>query len=186
MDNDIQNMARAKMDKVIEVIKDDLETIRVGGAKPSIVENVMVEAYGGQRMKLMELATITAPDPTQLIITPWDKSVLKFIEKGIIESGLNLMPNVSSDFVRIVIPPLNEERRRDFVKLLNQKLENGKIILRQARTDVKDSIDGMKDKPGVSEDDIKRDLEFLQKITDEFMAKIEEIGREKEKEIMKV
>lgn len=186
MDNEITSLARGKMEKVMQVIGEDLETIRVGGAKPSLIENVMVEAYSGQRMKLVELATISAPDPTQLVITPWDKSVLRAIEKGIREADLNLMPNVSSDMVRIVIPPLNEERRLEFVKLLHQKLENGRIILRQARSDIKETIDSKKDLPGVSEDDIKRWLDELQKLVDEYMLMIETMGREKEREIMKV
>lgn len=177
--------AKSKFEKVVSVVHEDMETIKVGGAKPSMVESVMVEVYG-QRMRLMEVATISAPDPNQIVISPWDKSVMRAIEKGIIDSGLGMMPNVSGDMVRIIVPPLTEERRSDYVKLVHQKLESGKVLLRGARQELKEEIEAGKDQAGVSEDDIKRDLEELQKLVDEYSGRLEAMAKEKEGEIMRL
>ncbi|OGD78296.1 ribosome recycling factor [Candidatus Collierbacteria bacterium RIFOXYB1_FULL_49_13] len=185
MEETILNGAKNKFEKVLAVVAEDLATIRVGGAKPSMVENVSVEAYG-QRMKLLELANISTPDPQQILIQPWDKSMIRNIEKGIIEANLGLMPNVSGEIVRIMVPPLNEERRGEFVKLAKQKLEGGRILLRQARVEVREDIDHQKEAPGVSEDDIKNWHEKLQKMVDEYGDKLEQMEIEKVKEIMKV
>ena len=179
------NEIRGKFDKVLSVVGEDMGTIRVGGAKPSMVESVSVEAYGS-RMRLMEVATISAPDLTQIVISPWDKTLIRAIEKGIMDSGLGLMPNVSGDVVRIVIPALTEERRTDYVKLVHQKLESGKVLLRNARQEVKEEIELHKDQAGVSEDDVKKDLEELQKLVDEYHAKLEATAKEREEEIMRL
>lgn len=174
---------RANLDKVIEVVGGDMATIRTGRAKPDLVSGVEVLAYG-QRMKLFELASVTAPDPSTIVISPWDKGVLKEIEKAILTSELQLTPNVSSDIVRINIPPLTAERRSDFVKLLHQKVESGRVMARQVRQEIKEEIDQLKDSAGVSEDDIDRLLEQLQKTLDEYMGKIDLMGKKKEGEIM--
>src|SRR3989344_2085578 len=117
---------RTNLDKVLEVVGGDMATIRTGRAKPDLVSGIEVLAYG-QRMKLFELASVSAPDPSTIVIAPWDKSVLKDVEKAILLSELSLTPNVSSDIVRINIPPLTQERRNDFVKLLHQKVEIGRV-----------------------------------------------------------
>ncbi len=174
---------RTNLDKVIEVVGGDMATIRTGRAKPDLVSGIEVLAYG-QRMKLFELASVTAPDPSTIVIAPWDKSVLKDVEKAILLSELQLTPNVSSDIVRINIPPLTQERRNDFVKLLHQKVESGRVMARQVRLEIKSEIDRLRDAAGVSEDDIDRLLEQLQKTLDEYMLKIEQMGKKKEEEIM--
>ena len=184
MDNVISE-TRKIMEKVVYVVAEDMGTIRVGVAKPSMVQDISISAYG-QRMTIKELANVTAPDPNQVIITPWDKGVLKDLEKGIIDSDLGLMPNVSGDMIRIVIPPLTEERRRDYVKLVGQKLESGKVMMRQVRQEGRDSIDRMKDADGVSEDDIYRLFKELDDLTNEFIDKLENMAVEKEAEIMKI
>lgn len=182
-ENDLIRKLRANLDKVIEVVGGDMATIRTGRAKPDLVSGIEILAYG-QRMKLFELASVTAPDPSTIMIAPWDKSVLKDIEKGILLSELSLTPNVSSDIIRINIPPLTQERRTDFVKLLHQKVESGRVMARQVRQEIKEEIDRLKDAAGVSEDDIDRLLEQLQKVLDEYMLKIEMMGKKKEEEIM--
>lgn len=176
---------RHKYARVIENTEEDLATVRIGRAKPNMLEGLGVLAYGG-RMKLMELASITAPDPNMLIVSPYDKGLMRDIEKAISDSEMNLSPAVSGDIIRIVIPSLTQERRLDFVKLLKQKTESGKIMLRQARQDIKDKIDALKESKTVSEDDIYLLLEQLDKVTNEFTAKIEELNRKKEEEIMAV
>lgn len=174
---------RGNLDKVIEVVAGDMATIRTGRAKPDLVSGVEVLAYG-QRMKLFELASVTAPDPATIVIAPWDKSVIKDIEKAILLSELQLTPNVSGDIIRINIPSLTTERRNDFVKLLHQKVESGRVMARQVRQEVKEEIDHLKDAAGVSEDDVDRLLEQLQKTLDEYMGNIDQMGKKKEEEIL--
>lgn len=169
-------------EKVLENFARDLASIRAGRAKPSLVENISVLAYGSQ-MKLLELASITAPDATSIVIKPWDKSVLKDIEKAIQISDLHIPPVIDSDQVRLSIPPLTGERRQELIKLVSQKSHSAEDSLRDVRTKYKKQIDAQKGNPGVSEDDIKRDLAELQKITDDYVSKIGAAQSEKEKEL---
>lgn len=177
---------KERLEKVLEVVKGDMDTVRTGRAKPDMVGNIVVNAYGGQKMRLQELASILAPDHSLIIIEPWDKSVVQDIEKAIVKSELQLSPAVSEGVIRLPVPPLTEERRKDFVKLLAQKLESGKVMLRQARGDTKEEIDALEGKPGVSEDDVKRMLEEMQKVFEEYQEKLEEMGKVKEAEIMEI
>jgi len=185
IEHELITLLRQKFEKVLDNIREDFDTVRVGRAKPSLIENVGVMAYGS-RMRLMELATISVPDPNMLVVTPYDRSILQSIEKAIADSEMQLSPVVSGDIIRIVIPALTQERRIDFVKLLKQKTESGKVMLRQARQDVKEKIDALKERKEVSEDDIYMLLEQLDKITGEYHEKIEEMSRAKEEEVMSV
>lgn len=185
MNEDLIATLRQKFGKVIENTNEDFSTVRVGRAKPDLVEGVMVPAYGGW-MKLMELASISAPDPNMLTVSPYDKSLTGAIEKAIADSEMKLSPSVSGEMIRIVLPALTQERRMDFVKLLKQKTESAKVMLRQARQDVKDEIDKLKESKTVSEDEIHRLLAELDKVTNEFNGKIEELADKKEEEIMAV
>ena len=118
---------RSKMQSSAGVFTSDIAGIRTGRATPSLVENIICPAYGGtQRLKVMELATISAPDPSQIIINPWDKSIIGDIRKGIVEANIGMNPSIDGEFIRITMPPLTTEDREKYVKLLNQKLENGK------------------------------------------------------------
>ena len=185
IEHELITLLRQKFDKVVEIVDEDFATIRVGRAKPSLIENLGVMAYGG-RMRLMEVASISAPDSNMLIVSPYDKSIMRDIEKAIQDSEMQLSPAVSGDIIRIVIPSLTQERRLDFVKLLKQKTESGKVMLRQARQDIKEKIDTLKEKKEVSEDDIFMLLEQLDKITGEYNEKIEEMSRVREEEVMAV
>lgn len=185
VEHELITLLRQKYAKVLENVEEDFATVRVGRAKASLIENVGVMAYG-TRMRLVELATIQAPDANLLTVTPFDRTNLAAIEKAIAESEMQLSPAVSGDMIRIVIPPLTQERREDFVKLLKQKTESGKVMLRQARQDVKEKIDALKERKEVSEDDIYMLLEQLDKITGEYNEKIEEMARAKEDEIMAI
>lgn len=185
MEHELIQLLRQKFNKVIEIIEEDFATVRVGRAKASLIENLSVMAYGG-RMRLVELASITAPDSNMLIVSPYDKGLMRDIEKAIAESEMQLSPSVSGDIIRIVIASLTQERRLDYVKLLKQKTESGKIMLRQARQDVKEKIDALKESKEVSEDEVFMLLEQLDKITGEFNEKVESMSREKETEIMTV
>ena len=179
--------ARQGFEGVLGVVRGDLAVVKTGRAKPDLVENVMVEAYEGQsKLRLVELASVTAPDPQQLVIKPWDQTILSKIEKALAASELQVNPVVDGEIIRISIPPLTEERRRDLVMLVHKKLEAGKNLLRGERQEIKSKIEDQKGEAGVSEDDIFRQLEELQKLTDEFMDKIDQMGKAKEAELMKV
>jgi len=171
-----------KLQKVVDHLMQDLKGVKTGRAKPALVEDVMVEAYG-TRMRLQELAAITAPDPRQIIISAWDKSLTEAISKGINMAGLNLNGVVDGEVVRINIPSLTAESREQLVKLVAAKLESAKIMLRQARAEVKKEIEAQKDEGGVGEDQIKRELNLLQKTVDEFEEKLENMVSAKEEEL---
>ena len=166
-----------------EVVKKDLATVRTGRAKPSLVEDVKVEAYGST-MTIKELATISAPDTSLILISPWDKSVVAAISSGIQKSGLNIQPIVDGETVKISIPALTGERRAELVKLVHQKVESGKVLIRQIRTEVKAEIEAQEGSAGVSEDNINYWVTEMQKRVDEATGKIEAQGAEKERELL--
>jgi len=172
-----------KAEEVLGLVEEDLKGIKTGRAKPSLVEDVKVEAYG-TAMALKEVASISAPDPHQIVISPWDKSVLEAVEKGINAAGLNLNAVVDADIIRIAIPALTEETRQELVKLVQQKLESAKTMVRNERNEAKRAIQDQEGESGVSEDDIRETVEKLQEKVDEVMEKIEEMGKEKEKELL--
>ncbi len=177
---------RRRMEEVLGLVKQDLAGVQTGRARPALVESVKVEAYEGSFMAIKELAGITAPDPHSLVIKPWDSSVLTKIEKALNEANLGVNPVADKEVIRIIIPSLTEERRTELVKLIKQKIEAGKAFLRQIRVEVKQKIDDQKDQAGVSEDDIHRLYEELQKIIDEYNAKLDEMSEAKEKELMEI
>ncbi len=174
-----------KLVKALEHVRADMATLRTGKATPQLLDSVTVEAYGGF-MKVQELAGVSAPDPTLLVVTPWDKSVLHAIEKAIASAGLNLNPVVNGDMIRIAVPSLTQERRLEMVKLLSQKLENGRVMIRTIRTDTKKLIEKQKGTEGVSEDDITTDLEKLETLTKTHLDQLEELGKKKEIDLMTV
>lgn len=181
---DVQSFQR-DTEKVLSVVMNDLTSVKTGRAKPSLVENVAVEAYG-THMKMMEVATISAPDTNMLVITPWDKSLLSAIEKAINAAELNINPVIDGDQIRISIPTLTQERREELVRVVKQKIESGKSMVRDVRQKHKKIIEDQEGKPGVSEDAIKRDLEELQRKTDEAVRRLEDTGKAKEQELMTV
>lgn len=175
-----------KLDQSIKVISEDLAMVRTGRAQPSLVENISIEAYPGTWMKIPEVASVSAPDAHMLVIKPWDQSTLKKIESGIAAEKIGVNPVVDGDMIRIVIPMLTEERRKELVKAVKQKVESGKNILRDIRSDEKRSIEAKKGDAGVSEDDIERWLEEMQKMFDLYIERVERMGEEKEKELMQI
>lgn len=177
---------KKKLEQSIKVVTDDLAMVRTGRAQPSIVENISVEAYPGTWMKMLEVASISAPDTHLLVIKPWDQSTLKKIETAIAAANIGINGIIDGDMIRIAIPTLSEERRLELVKSVKQKIESGKTILRDIRTDEKKEIEGKKGKPDISEDDIDRWLDEMQKLFDSYIEKIEKLGEEKEKELMQI
>jgi len=174
-----------KCNKINILFSQDLATVKTGRAKPSLVESLKVNVYQSW-MELRELASISAPDAQTIMITPWDKTIMKDLVRGIAESELKLNPNVSGEVIRINIPALTEELRRDLVKLISQKAESHRSMVRAERSHYKKLIEDQKGEADVSEDDIKMDLEELQKITDKAIENIDNAVKEKESEIMKV
>lgn len=186
MDESALVNGRQKMEGVVNLVRDDLQTVQTGRAKPAMIEGVKVEAYPGTFMEIREIGTISAPDPHCLVIKPWDQSVLGKLEKALQEANLGINPAVDGEIVRLVVPSLNEERRLELVKMVKQKIEGGKAMLRQVRGDVKREIDNQKDAAGVSEDDIHRLQDNLQKLIDEFNAKLDELEKNKATELMQI
>ena len=171
--------------KILDHIAQDIAGLRTGRASSSILDPVQVDAYG-TKMKVQEVANVTVPDSTMIMISPWDKSIIDAISKAISVAGLNLNPIVDGDIIRISIPPLTEETRREMVKLLSQKIEAGKVMLRNLRGDIRRDIEAMEDENGVSEDDVKAWFAELDKKAKDLEQKIEEIKKKKEDELMKI
>jgi len=177
---------RARMEKALEVLHQEMVTLKVGRATPSLVEQIQVEAYE-TRMPLVELATISVPEPNQLIIAPFDASILKNIERALsLDRNLGLSPVVDGEIVRLTLPPIDEERRKELVKVLRQKLESGRIMVRQIRQERMQSIRRSFDDKEISEDERFLREKQLQELTDEYNKKIEEIGQQKEEQLMTV
>jgi ribosome recycling factor len=178
----IMKDSRAGMEKALDSSKRELSSIRTGKATVSLLDTVRVEAYG-QVMPLNQVASVSAPEPRLLTVTPWDKGLSHAIEKALRESDLGLNPQTQSGVIRVPIPALNEERRRDLVKVVHKLAEEARIGIRHARTEGREKLKKL-DK--VSEDDVKHAEKDLQKVHDEYMVKIEDLLKGKEAEIMEV
>ncbi len=175
------------MKKAFEVTTQDLSSIRSGRATPALVEHIVIPAYGGsQRLKLLELATITSMDAKTLVIAPYDPSQLPEIEKGILEANVGLTPVVDNDSIRITIPPLSEERRQEYIKLAKTKLEAGRIMIRQARQEAMKDLRRAVDEKAITEDAQKHAEKKVQELTDEMIAEIDGMGKKKEEELLQV
>jgi ribosome recycling factor len=183
---DLLAQTEARFKKAIEALRHDVATVRTGRAAPSLVESLQVEAYGGAAMPLIQLAAISAPEPRQIVIQPWDKSLIKAIEKAITASDLGLAPNNDGNLIRLNIPALNEERRRDLVKLLHKKVEESRVEVRTLRRKAHEEMKSKEKSSGVTTDEVKRAEAALQKLTDRYIQLADEIGSTKEKEILEV
>lgn len=172
---------------VLDVVLGDLSTVKTGRAKPDLILHlpIRVESYGST-LTLQELANVTSSDSQTLMIAPWDKAVIADIEKGIAKSDLGFQPVQDGDIIRITIPPLTTERRQDYVKLIEKKVEAGKVLLREERQRIKKEIDNLNGQPGVSEDDIFSAVEELDKKTHEWEAKIHGAGEAKKRDVMAI
>jgi ribosome recycling factor len=179
---DILKDARAVMEKDIAHVKHEFASVRSGKASPSMLDSVRVEVYG-QQMQLNQVATVNSPDPRALIVTPFDKGQAKVIEKAIRDAGLGLEPSSQGQIIRVPLPSMNEQRRKDLVKIVHKHAEDGRVAVRHARTHGRDVL---KKLTGVSEDDVKHAEKDLQKLHDDYIKKIDELIKAKEAEIMEV
>ena len=185
MVNDSLHNAEQKMHAAVEALKKELASIRTGHATPALVEHIKVE-YAGVPTPLMQIAGISAPAARLLVIQPWDKSSLSSIEKAILKSDLGLTPTSDGNVIRINIPPLSEERRRELVKVVRGRVEKERVVIRNLRREVMDELRKLEKDRELSQDDLKRALEQLQKITDSFIAGIDQVGQDKEAELEEV
>jgi ribosome recycling factor len=174
--------SRSAMEKSLESSKRELGSIRTGKASTSLLDTVRVEVYG-QTMPLNQVASVSAPEPRMLTVTPWDKGQIQAIERAIRDSDLGLNPMTQSGVIRVPLPALNEERRKDLVKVVHKLAEEARIGIRHARTEGRDKL---KKLDHTSEDDVKHAEKDLQKMHDDFIAKIDELLKAKEAEIMEV
>jgi ribosome recycling factor len=174
--------ARAAMDKDIAHVRHEFSSVRSGKASPNMLETVRVEMYG-QQMQLNQVASINAPEARVLHVTPFDKSQIKVIEKAIREADLGLEPSAQGGMIRVPLPAMNEQRRKELVKVVHKYAEDGRIAIRHARTHARETL---KKLDGVSEDDIKHAEKDLQKLHDDYIHKVDELIKAKEAEIMEV
>ena len=175
------------MQQVVSLVVGDIGVIRTGRATASLVEGLELSLYGGsQKLKLQEVATISTPDPQSLIIDPWDKSIIGEIRQGILVANVGMNPSIDGVIIRISMPPLTTEDRDKYVKLLSTKLENGRIMIRQIRSEVMHDIKKSFEEKELTEDEKFSFEKRLQEITDEFIAKIEEVGEKKKQELLSV
>jgi ribosome recycling factor len=177
--------AESRMRGAIQSLTDELATIRTGRASPALVEKLPVDYYGTPT-PLMQLATITVPEPRSLMIKPFDQSSLKNIERAIQASDLGLNPNSDGKVIHLNLPPLNEERRRELVKHMHHRLEEARVAIRNIRRDVHNDMREYEREKLISEDELKRGEDDLQKLTDRFVEEVNKHGQNKEKEIMEV
>ena len=185
MYKDLINKIKPELNKAVDHLKNELGGLQVGRATPALVENIEVECYGS-RAPVRQLASINAPEPRMLIIQPWDPSITKDIERAISLARSGLSVAVDGEIVRINIPPLNEERRKELISVLSEKMEQARIAIRLRREKVWKEIQDLVREGKIREDDKFRAKDELQDLVDEYNEKIEEMGDSKKKEIMTV
>ncbi len=177
--------AQEKMSKAEEALRHELATIRTGRASPALLERLHVEYYGVST-PLNQVANISAPEPRLLIVNPWEQRMLSVIEKAILKSDLGLNPINDGHVLRLVIPPLTEERRRELVRLVGKRVEEGRVAVRNVRRDTLNELRQLEKDKEISEDELKRAQERLQETTDQYIERIDEIGVRKQAEIMEI
>jgi ribosome recycling factor len=185
MHEEIKSKLRTRMEKTIESLQEEFKKIRSGRANPGLVEGLVVDYYGS-KTPLKQLASISVPEPRLIVIQPWDKNALSEIEKAFQKSDLGLNPNNDGKVIRISIPALTEERRKELVKVAKGKAEDARVAIRNIRRDGNEEVKTAEKEGHVSEDDSKKTLDQIQKITDEYIEKINKLLDAKDAEIMEV
>lgn len=173
------------MQASIEVLKRELATLRTGHATPALIDHIKVD-YAGVPTPLNQIAGISAPEARLLVVQPWDRGSIRSIEKAILKSDLGLNPTSDGSVIRLNIPPLTEERRQELTRVVRRKVEERRIVIRNLRREVMDELKGLEKNKDISQDEHKRALDQLQKLTNSFIANAEQIGRDKEVELMEV
>ncbi len=185
MVKDALTEAKERMNGAISVLEDDLSRVRTGRANPALVERLPIEYYGVPT-PLIQLASVGVPEPRSLLIRPFDPSTLKNIERAILASDLGLTPNNDGKNIRLNLPILTEQRRKDLVKYVGARIENARVAVRNVRRDIIRDLREFENEKMITEDDLKRGEDEMQKLTDRYVEKINTIGKDKEKEIMEL
>lgn len=185
MINDIQKDALSRMNKSIESYKTELTKIRTGRAHASLLDHVTVEYYGAD-VPLSQAANISVEDARTLTVTAWDNSMIKAIEKAIMTSDLGLNPSSAGNVIRVPMPPLTEERRRDLVKVVKELTEGARVAVRNIRRDANSDLKELQKEKEISEDEERKGQDLVQKVTDQSIGKLEELLKEKEQELMEI
>jgi ribosome recycling factor len=185
MVDDLFGDAERRMQKAVEALRQDISSIRTGRASAALVDRITIDYYGTPT-PVNQLSTISTPEARLLVIQPWDRKLLSDIEKAIQKSDLGINPNNDGQVIRLAIPPLNEERRREMVKTLHKKLDEHKVAVRNIRRDVQDRLREREKKKEITEDELKRSTERLQKLTDRYIDEMDKVGKSKELEILEV
>ncbi|HEY7770736.1 ribosome recycling factor [Longimicrobium sp.] len=180
-----QQKAKQRMEGALEALRREFANVRTGKASPALLDSVRVEAYGSM-VPLNQVGTVSAPEPRMLTVQPWDKSLIKKIEYAIRESDMGYNPSNDGNLIRVPVPALTEERRKEYVKMLHKLAEEGRVSIRQVRKDANDEVKARQKKEGLSEDDIRREQGEVQKLTDQYIAKVEELLKHKEADVMEV
>jgi len=182
---DVLKSTEERMDKAIQTLKRDLGTVRAGRATPAMLEKVTVEYYGSQ-MPVNQVASVSVPEPRQLVITPWDKSMLSEIERAIQKSDLGINPMNDGTIIRLVIPPLTEQRRQELVKQVRRMAEESRVAVRNIRRDANDELKKAEKQGEISEDDNHRSMDKVQGLTDKYIAQVDHVVQVKEEELTEV
>jgi ribosome recycling factor len=185
MSSEILADAERKMARAVEVMERDLAGVRTGRASTTLVERIHVDYYGTQT-PLNQLAGISVPEPHQIVIQPWDRGVLSAIEKAIIKSDIGLVPNVDGTVVRLNIPPLTEERRKELVRVVHKRMEEARVEIRNLRREAADGLKKEEREGEMGADEAHRELETLQRLTDQYVAEVDRVGAHKEQEVLEV
>lgn len=182
---DIHKNTEEKMKKTVKVYKDELKSIRAGRANPALLDRVVVDYYGTPT-PLKQIANVSAPEPRSLLVQPWDATSIPNIEKAILTSDLGLNPSNDGKLIRLAVPQLTEERRKDIIKILKKVTEESKVAIRNERRDANEHLKKMEKGGELTEDDLKLAEQQVQKLTDKYIEEIEKIRKHKEEEIMEV
>ena len=177
--------AQDKMHKAVQVTREELAVIRTGRASPKIVERIDVEYYGS-RVPLNQIAGISVPEARMLVITPYDRNAMTAIEKAILASDLGINPSNDGTIIRLTFPPLTQDRRKDLIKVVRERAEEGKVAIRNIRRHVKDEMEHVERDGQISEDDLRRLEKELQRVTNRFTSEIDEVVAAKEQELLEV
>jgi ribosome recycling factor len=180
-----QREAQAHMEKALDAMRREFAGVRTGKASPALLDTVRVDAYGS-KMPINQVATVSVPEPRLLIVQPWDKGLMAAVEKAIRSAELGLNPASDGNVLRVPIPALNEERRKEMVKLLHRLAEEGRVAIRHARHEANKEIKRREQAHEVSQDDARRGIDEIQKLTDEYIVKVDHLLKAKEEEVMEV
>lgn len=183
--SEVMEQTDFKMHKTIDLLRADLATVRTGRATPSLLEKVFIDYYGTPT-PVTQVANVSVPEPRMIVIQPWERTLLKDIEKAIMKSDLGLNPNNDGSVIRLNLPQLTEDRRKELVKVVHKKAEDSRVVIRNVRRESNDLIKKIEKAKEITEDEAKKAIEEMQKITDKFIKEIDGIMVHKEKEVMEV